>query len=138
MKLAHQEHYKIDIEDNILIVDAYDHMNGDIAQHFVQDMYKVCKQLDGKVWGSLVSYNDSGIFSPDAEKALIDITKFRVQHGMIANASTLIGSANADLQQMQLQRIYQASCVKSHVFSDKKSAKQWLTSYLNSNKSKAV
>ncbi|NQZ80850.1 MAG: hypothetical protein HRT52_07515 [Colwellia sp.] len=130
MKLVCHGHYEITIKDNMLVVEMHGHFEDDVAQQYIQDMYQVCEQLKNRIWGSLVTYNGSALFSPKAEEALIEITKFRVQHGMIANASIIIDSVNADIQQMQLQRIYQASRVTSHVFSDKNSAKQWLAGFI--------
>jgi len=130
MKIACHGHYEIAIKDNILVVEMHDQFDDAVAQQYIDDMYQVCEQLKNQVWGSLVTYNGSALFSPKAEEALIEITKFRVQHGMIANASIIIDSVNADIQQMQLQRIYQASRITSHVFSDKNSAKQWLATFL--------
>ena len=49
---------------------------------------------------------------------------------MIANATVIMNSNNADLQQMQLRRIYQTTDITFHVFSDNNSAKEWLTDYL--------
>jgi hypothetical protein len=129
MKLACHEHYEIKIKDNMLVVAMHGQFD-DVAQQYIQDMYQVCEQLKNQIWGSLVTYNGSALFSPKAEEALIKITKFRVQHGMIANASIIIDSVNADIQQMQLQRIYQASRVISHVFSDQNSARQWLADFI--------
>ncbi|MFT5758657.1 MAG: hypothetical protein ACI9LM_003403 [Alteromonadaceae bacterium] len=130
MKLACHDHYEITIKDNLLVVEMRGQFDDAIAQQYIEDMYQVCELLKNKVWGSLVTYNGSALFSPKAEEALIDITKFRVQHGMIANASIIIDSVNADIQQMQLQRIYQASRITSHVFSDKNSANQWLVAFI--------
>ena len=42
----------------------------------------------------------------------------------------ILNSAHADLQQMQLRRIYQASNITFHVFSDEKSARNWLAEFL--------
>jgi hypothetical protein len=130
MKLACHGHYEITIKNNMLVVEMYDQFDDSVAQQYIHDMYQVCEQLKNQVWGSLVTYNGSALFSPKAEEALIEITKFRVQRGMIANASIIIDSVNADIQQMQLQRIYQASRITSHVFSDKNSAKEWLATFL--------
>jgi len=130
MKLACHGYYEIIIKDNMLVADMHGQLDDEVAQQYIQDMYKVCEQLKNQTWGSLVTYNGSALFSPKAEEALIEITKFRVKHGMVANASIIIDSVNADIQQMQLQRIYQASKVTSHVFSDKNSAIKWLADFI--------
>lgn len=58
------------------------------------------------------------------------MTKYRVEKGMIANASVIIDSSSADIQQMQLRRVYQQCGVTFFVFSDIDSARSWLTDYI--------
>ena len=71
MKLVCHGHYEITIKDNMLVVEMHGHFEDDVAQQYIQDMYQVCEQLKNQIWGSLVTYNGSALFSPKAEEALI-------------------------------------------------------------------
>jgi hypothetical protein len=130
MKLAPHGEYKIEAHGNILVVDAHGPFTDEITKQYVQDMYTACEEFTGQVWGLLVTFYGSGIFTPDAEAALIEVTKFRVKHGMIANASVILNSSSGDLQQMQLRRIYQTCNLTFHVFSNIDAAKSWLSEFI--------
>lgn len=130
MTSADQGNYSIKVQDNILHVDINGVFNDDLATSYDQDMRNLVQEMQGRPWGSLAIYHGNSIFTPEAEQALIEITKYRVQYGMVANATVILNSAHADLQQMQLRRIYQASNITFHVFSDEKSAKNWLKEFL--------
>ena len=130
MKLMAHGSYDIKIEDNILIVNARGPFNELLVQQFDRDIKGSIEHFKGKVWGSLVTYYGNGIFTPEAEEELVSITRYRVKHGMIVNASVFLESQHADLQQMQLRRVYQSCNVTFHSFSDSDSAKQWLQRYL--------
>jgi len=131
MKLAPHGEYKIEAHGNILVVDAHGPFTDEVTKQYVQDMYKACEEFTGQVWGLLVTFYGSSIFTPDAENALIEVTKFRVKHGMIANASVILNSSSGDLQQMQLRRIYQSCNLTFHVFSNIDAAKSWLSEFIN-------
>jgi len=130
MNLAAEGKYKIKPDGQILVVDAHGPFTEDITEQYLEDMYDACKALSGKPWGLLATFYGNSVFSPDAEAALIKMTKYRVEHGMIANASVIIDSNLADIQQMQLKRIYHACDVTFHVFADIHAAKSWLTDYV--------
>ena len=130
MQLAAHGSYTLDVTDNMLIVDARGLFNDTVVEQYQQDIRVLTKKLSGQPWGSLVTFYGSGIFTPDSEEALVKLTKYRVKHGMIANATVIIDSNNADLQQMQLRRIYQSSNVIFHVFSHIEHAKEWLSGFL--------
>lgn len=102
MKLSTHGSYTIEIQGNILVIDARGPFNDTIAEQYQLEMVDVTNQLAGAPWVSLVTYYGNGIFTPEAEHILIDVTKYRMKHGMIANASVILESVHADLQQMQL------------------------------------
>ncbi|WP_286234527.1 hypothetical protein [Thalassotalea sediminis] len=130
MNLAAHGDYHIEKEGNILVVDAHGPFNEITAHAYVEDMQKACEQYQGKPWGLLVTFYGNSIFTPEAEKALVDVTRYRMQRGMIANASVIVESNSADIQQMQLRRVYQACNLKFHVFADIVSAKNWLVEFV--------
>ncbi len=131
MELAAHGEYTIEKRGNILFVDAHGPFNEITTEVFSQKMYKICQQFNGQYWASLVTYYGNALYTPEAESALITLTKYRAQHGMIANASIILESNCADIQQMQLRRIYQNSNMTFHVFSDVNSAKKWLVEFMD-------
>ncbi|MBL4909909.1 MAG: hypothetical protein JKX78_07795 [Alteromonadaceae bacterium] len=125
--------YNLSFENNILHIDAQGPFNETVLENFHQDALAIIEKNKAKQWASLVTYHGNGIFTPDAEDALVKLIKNRARHGMIANASVLKESIHPDLQQTQLARVYQAAKIRSHFFSEENSAKNWLKQYLKEN-----
>tara|TARA_R110000787_G_scaffold41731_5_gene102794 strand:- start:1525 stop:1932 length:408 start_codon:yes stop_codon:yes gene_type:complete len=125
-----KEKYLITPRANILQVDAFGPFSDHITEKYIDDMYSACEQFSGQPWGLLISFYGNSIFSPEAEEALVKVNKQRVKQGLIANASVLIDSSTADIQQLQLRRIYQACNITFYVFSDIDNAKSWLEEFL--------
>ena len=138
MQLAAHGSYKIEHQGNILLVDAHGPFNDVTAQAYVKEMYQACDTFAGKNWGILVTFYGNSVFTPDAEQTLIEITRYRMKKGMIANASVILNSNSADIQQMQLRRIYQTCKLPFHVFSDIHCAKNWLCGYIEQHSKLAV
>ncbi len=130
METIVKEKYSITSRENILQVDAFGPFNDHVTEKYIDDMYSACDQFSGQSWGLLISFYGNSVFSPEAEEALIKVNKYRVKQGLIANASVLIDSSTADIQQLQLRRIYQACNITFYVFSDINNAKSWLEQFL--------
>lgn len=126
--------YTIQREGNLLIIDAQGPFDEAIAKQYHQDMINITDNFNGAFWASLVTYRGNGIFPPEAERSLIETTAYRVQRGLIATAAVIIESNQADLQQMQLRRIYQNYRIPFHVFSDVENARSWLENYLSTRR----
>ncbi len=137
MKLATHGNYQIEAKDNILVVDAHGPFSDEASAAYIEEMYKACDNFSGETWGLLVTFYGNSVFTPEAEKALVEVTKYRMNKGMIANASVIIESTSADIQQMQLRRVYQACNLTFHVFSDINSARNWLEEFVK-KKSAAI
>ena len=137
MKLAPDGEYKIEAHEKYLVVDAHGPFTDEVSKQYVQDMYDACEQFSGQPWGLLVTFYGNSIFTPEAEESLIEVTKFRTKHGMIANASVILDSQSADLQQMQLRRVYQTCNLTFHVFSNIEAARTWLEDFIE-EKSEAM
>ncbi len=128
--------YTIEKKGDILCIEAKSPFHDNkVIEQYTQDIKIATQLFNNQPWASLVTYNGNGIFSPEAEKELVKITEYRMAHGMIANASVIQNSKHADLQQMQLRRIYQSVNLTFHVFSDPYSAKEWLDEFLLNNAS---
>lgn len=130
MERIEEDNYSIAAKANILQVEVFGPFNGQVTEKYIEDMYGACEQFSGQPWGLLISFHGNSVFSPEAEAALIKVNKYRVKHGLIANASVLIDSNTADIQQLQLRRIYQTCNVNFYVFSDISNARSWLEQFL--------
>tara|TARA_B110000881_G_C18505551_1_gene479327 strand:- start:628 stop:1080 length:453 start_codon:yes stop_codon:yes gene_type:complete len=130
MKTAQQGNYKAIQENNILLIDMKGPFCEIVIKRYKEEMIELCDNLQQSHWGSVITYYGNNVFSPEDEQLLIELTRYREESNMIANATVIINSNNADLQQMQLRRIYQATNITFHVFSDINSAKEWLADYL--------
>jgi len=128
--------YNLNFKNNILHIEAEGPFNEKVLEKFHQDTLEMVNKHQNQQWASLVTYKGNGIFTPDAENALIELMKHRSHNGMIANACVLKESIHPDLQQTQLARIYQSAKVRSHFFSEESSAENWLTEYLAENRKK--
>jgi len=127
--LAHGR-YIIEQKDNILLVDAQGPFNDITAAKYHQDIKQVTEKMSGEPWGSLITFRGNSVFTPDAEQQLRETTQYRQKKGMIAIAVVILNSAYADMQQMQLQRIYHDCQIEFHVFSDSESATIWLNGFI--------
>ena len=130
MQYSAHGRYHIEQQDNILLVDAQGPFNEITAAKYHQDITKVTEQMNQVPWGSLITFRGNSVFTPDAEEQLKETTQYRQKKGMVAIAVVILNSAYADMQQMQLQRIYQDCHIDFHVFSDSDSAKIWLDGFI--------
>jgi len=122
--------YSICRQGNILHIEAKGPFDEHMTSMYRQDLEGVTDKLTGGHWGSLVSYYGNGLFTPEAELQLIETTKYRISRGLVATAAVFLQSTQADLQQMQLQRVYQHFRIPFHVFNNQENAKDWLQNYL--------
>ena len=137
MKLSKHGKYSIEAHNNILVVDAHSPFSEQVSKQYVEDMYAACEQFSDQPWGLLFTFYGNSIFSPETVQSLIEVTKYRMQHGMVANACIILESETADLQQIQLQNIYQICNCTFNVFCDVDSARNWLSNFIEA-KAKAV
>ncbi|WP_286265009.1 hypothetical protein [Thalassotalea atypica] len=126
--------YQIERQNNLLVVDARGPFDEEIAIRYQQDIENVTSELNGQPWGILNTYYGNAVFTPEIEKRIIETTKYRITQGLVATAAVFLESAHADVQQMQLRRIYQQYRIPFHVFSDISNAKIWLEQYLTQEK----
>lgn len=130
--MQHSAHgsYVIEQQSNILLVDVQEPFNDVTAEKYHQDIKQLTEKMTGEPWGSLITFRGNSIFTPDAEQQLKKTTQYRQEKGMIAIAVVILNSAYADMQQMQLQRIYHDCQIEFHVFSDNEIATDWLHDYI--------
>ncbi len=130
MEYSQHGSYVIEQQNNILLVDAQGPFNEVTAEKYHQDIIQLTEKMSGEPWGSLITFRGNSVFTPDAEQQLSETTKYRQKKGMIAIAVVILNSAYADMQQMQLQRIYHDCQIEFHVFSDSESATDWLNGFI--------
>jgi hypothetical protein len=138
MQFSAHGSYKIEKEGSILLVDAQGPFNEVTAKKYHQDVEIYTQKMSDAPWGSLISFEGNSVFTPDAERLLIETTHYRMENGMIAIAAIIGGVAYADILQMQLQRIYQSCHITVHFFSDTDNAKAWLNSFINEHTESVV
>jgi hypothetical protein len=131
MHTAQQGNYKAIQEDSMLLIDIKGPFSELVIKKYKKEMIQLCDNFQEVHWGSVITYYGNSVFSPEDEQLLTELTQYREESNMIANATVIINSNNADLQQMQLRRIYQTTNITFHVFSDINSAKEWLEDYLD-------
>jgi hypothetical protein len=130
MEYSAHGRYIIEQKDNILLVDAHGPFNEVTAEKYHQEIKLITEKMSGEPWGSLITFRGNSVFTPDAEQQLRETTLYRQKKGMIAIAVVILNSAYADMQQMQLQRIYHDCQIEFHVFSDSESASDWLNGFI--------
>ena len=123
-------YYKMVKKGNILLVEVQRLTGEQTIEQYHQDMVDLTLEMKHQPWASLVVYRGNGVFTPEIESHIVDITKFRAKNNMVANATVLLENAHADIQQMQLRRIYSSCSMPFFVFSDVDSAETWLTDFL--------
>ncbi|GLX84176.1 hypothetical protein tloyanaT_04280 [Thalassotalea loyana] len=122
--------YKITAQDNILFVDASGPFDFDTMLEYKSETLDAIEKIKHKPWGCIACFHGSGVFSPEAEEELVALTKERMKKNMAALATVIQDSGQADIQQMQLSRVYESCNTKYHIFSDVNAAKAWLANYL--------
>jgi len=130
MQYSPHGRYVIEQQNNILLVDAQGPFNEVTAEKYHKDIKQLTEKMTGEPWGSLITFRGNSVFTPDAEQQLRETTLYRQQKGMIAIAVVILNSAYADMQQMQLQRIYHDCQIEFHVFSDSEIATAWLNDFI--------
>ena len=131
MQYATHGSYSIEQQDNILFIDAQGPFDHVVTEQYYQDIKLIANKMSDSPWASLVSFEGSSVFTPDAEQKLIETTQYRVDQGMIAIAAVILNSNYADTLQMQLQRIYQNNGIQFNFFSNIEHAQKWLHSLIN-------
>lgn len=123
--------YVIEQQKNIMLVDVQGAFDEATAEKYHQDIQQLTDQMSGTPWGSLITFRGDGVITPDAEHQLRETTQYRQEKGMIAIAVVILNSTNADIKQMQCQRIYHDLQIQFHVFSDSENASNWLNDYVD-------
>lgn len=130
MNLSAHGSYQISNIDNILITEAIGPFNEITLKKFLEDSKDITVHFDDKPWGSLSKYSGNGVFTPEAEQSLLDITKARATNNLTAIAAVITKTSHADLLQMQLTRVYQMCNIQFCVFADEEAALRWLRNVL--------
>jgi len=130
MQHLDQGSYRIEQDNNILLVDAQGPFSEVTSKQYQRDIEQYTQKMSVGPWGSLISFTGNGVVTPDAEQNLIDTTHYRIQNGMIAIAAVINDSTHAEIIQLQLQRIYQNCQVHFNFFSDVDNAKRWLDTFI--------
>lgn len=129
--------YELSKKEQIIFVEAQGLFDEATFNSYLHDIKILIDDIKHQPWATLAVFNGNGIFTPEAEQALIEITRQRTRNNMVAVATVIKQSYQADLQQMQLTRIYQSCNVVFNFFSDEKVAEEWLNSFMMTDKATA-
>lgn len=128
-----QGSYRLSKTDNILRVEAQGPFDEVVINQYLADIKTLIEDIKHRPWATIAVFSGKGVFTPDAEQALIDITRHRAKNNMVAIATVFKESYQADLQQIQLARIYQSCNLAHNFFSNEQYAEAWLAEFLAEN-----
>lgn len=134
MQTSNQGSYSFSVKNNILIVNAEGPFDEQMMQQYLFDTTKATEKIQLQPWAILTTFSGKGILTPEAEQALIEVTKNRKKNNLKAVTVVIKNNLQADLQQMQLARIYELCNVTVNFFSNEQTAYQWLNSFMSEQK----
>lgn len=134
MQSKTQGSYSLSVNNNILIVKAEGPFDEETIKQYLLDSQAATEEINHEPWAILTTFSGKGILTPEAEQALIDITKERQKNNLTAVTVVIKNNLQADLQQIQLARIYQSCNITANFFSDEDRAYQWLNSFMSKQK----
>lgn len=134
MQTRTQGSYSFSINNNILIVNAEGPFDEETIQQYLLDSKAATEKIQHEPWAILTTFSGKGVLTPEAEQALINITKERKKNNLMAVTVVIKNNLQADLQQTQLARIYELCHVTANFFSNEKTAFQWLNSFMSKQK----
>lgn len=134
MQPSTQGSYSLSVKNNILIVNAEGPFDEETIQQYLLDSKAATEEIQHQPWAILTTFSGKGVLTPEAEQALINITKERKKNNLMAVTVVIKNNLQADLQQTQLARIYELCHVTANFFSNETTAYQWLNSFMSKQK----
>ncbi len=124
MFLPHGE-YRIELDNNVMLVEAKGPFNIEVVKQYSQQVAATLRQLV-LLWGQVVILHQNSLFTPEAEQLMYKTVKDRKEHGLVASAVIINGSASQFIIEQQVAQIYQASKVSYRFFDDECEARAWV------------
>lgn len=117
--------YKIESQEDVIIIDGEGPFNDHIVESCHRDVQVYLKDLP-EFWSKLSVFRQNSLFTPDAEKLLIEISKQQKTQGLCAIAIVFIDVQAEFVLKDQISRVYQCAQIEHQFFVDNKTAQLWL------------
>jgi hypothetical protein len=127
MKFAKHGLFEVKTEGELLIVDAMGPFNEELIIQYERALELCIKDLEVSKWNQIILLHQLSIFTPEAEKALIQSLINRRVRGLIACTVVLINIEGEFLIKAQMSRCYEQAGVKYKFMTSIDEAKEWLT-----------
>lgn len=126
MKFSEHGVFSIEIENKILLVDASGPFNDELIKKYQLALHKAVESFNGEPWQQIIVIRDEGLFTPEAEKILIETMSWRKSKGMYFSA-VVIGEAVAQaITRQQITRCYEQVGIPHEYFDTVESAREHL------------
>lgn len=126
MHFAEHGVFEVSTDGDKLFVDATGPFNEELANSYGLAIESCIKQLEGKSWSQIIVLHQLSLFTPEAEKVLIDTLVDRKRRGLIKSAVVLINSEGKSLITHQMSHIYQTADIEHGFFNTVEQANDWL------------
>ena len=124
--MAHlNEHgnFKISINSQTIILEAYGAWNYETAIRFCHDFKQSVKKIESKPWASLIDLREWDLSTPDIWEAIDDLTIWSEQHNQRYEATIYINNIQKTLLEQSQQNFENISV---QYFDQPELAYQWL------------
>lgn len=124
MKFKSHGVYQLEVCRRVLTVDATGPFNQELINAYRAELATCVAELSYQVWGQVVILHDESLFTPDAERDLIESLEYRKHRGLVACA--LVCDSDYLLVRRQAEKIYQTAGVNYDFFVCRQDANQWI------------
>jgi hypothetical protein len=118
--------FKLNVEKNILYVDAKGPFNDQFILKYSIAIEDHIRSLEHSDWSQIVVLHELSLYTPQAEQALIKSAIDRRKRGLVDIAFVLKDTKSTFLIQIQLSRCYSEGGVNHQFFDTQAQAKEWL------------
>jgi hypothetical protein len=118
--------FTVNVEDNILIVDAIGPFNEELILKYEKALESCIQTLELSSWNQIITLHKLSLFTPDAELALTQTLINRKSRGLVSCAVVMVDIEGESLVKRQMSRCYDNASVKHQFFTSLEDAKVWL------------
>ena len=119
--------FEIETEARLLLVDATGPFNEELVKRYNEALESCIQQLEFSQWSQVITLHQMSLFTPEAEKVLIDTLIKRRSRGLLAGYVILEDVEFKPWVKEQLNRCYTVAGVELHFFDSTSEAKKSLT-----------
>ena len=114
MKFREHGVFEIETAARLLLVDATGPFNEELIKRYNKALESCIEQLEGSHWSQIITLHQMSLFTPEAEKVLIDTLIKRKSRGLLASHVILEDVEFKPWVKEQLNRCYSAAGVELH------------------------